>query len=338
MKRILFALVLSAVITTSAWPQTHFSTFGYTKPSLDRYGKPLPPRPYIAPDKPLGAGPYKAVMSEMAGLSQHVVYYPANLAALGDKKLPIVSWGNGGCVYMGNRFRDFLTQIASYGYVVISGGPMGAYWLESGPNGPNTTVAEQSARPQPAPAAAPVAAGDPTPKVTEAMMREAIDWAIKQNGDKASRLYGKLDTAHIAVMGQSCGGLYAETIGASDPRVTAVGIWNSGMFTGADKGILAKIHVPVILITGDDKLDIAHANGKDDYNYLNNAPVFYAWKTGGDHIGTYAEPDGGEAGKIAPAWLDWVFRNDATAAKMFVGADCTLCKDQAWHVSRKNIK
>ena len=42
-------------------------------------------------------------------------------------------WGNGSCLYAGNRYRSFLTELASHGYLVIAGGPMGAVELEVGP-------------------------------------------------------------------------------------------------------------------------------------------------------------------------------------------------------------
>src|SRR5207237_6094971 len=85
-------------------------------PALDRRGKPLPfgVQPYYKPDVPLGSGPFKAIMSQEDGLPEQVAYYPADLAALGAKKLPIVVWGNGACINAGNRFRQFLTEIASH--------------------------------------------------------------------------------------------------------------------------------------------------------------------------------------------------------------------------------
>ena len=49
------------------------------------------------------------------------------------KKLPIVVWGNGACINAGNRFRQFLTEIASHGYLVVSGGSMADKEFEVGP-------------------------------------------------------------------------------------------------------------------------------------------------------------------------------------------------------------
>ena len=43
-------------------------------------------------------------------------------------------------------------------------------------------------------------------------------------------------------------------------------------------------------------------------------------------------------GRIAVAVLLWQFKGDQHAAKMFVGADCTLCRDPKWHVSKKKME
>ena len=52
-------------------------------------------------------------------------------------------------------------------------------------------------------------------------------------------------------------------------------------------------------------------------------------------LGTYNQPNGGEFGKIAVAMLQSRLKNDREAAKMFVGADCGLCQDPQWHVSKE---
>jgi hypothetical protein len=69
-------------------------------PQMDSRGLPLPfgVQPYYKPDVPLGSGPYKAIMATEADLSAHVAYYPADLAQLGSKKMPVVIWGNGSCL------------------------------------------------------------------------------------------------------------------------------------------------------------------------------------------------------------------------------------------------
>ena len=33
--------------------------------------------------------------------------------------------------------------------------------------------------------------------------------------------------------------------------------------------------------------------------------------------------------------LEWQFKNDQEAAKMFIGANCGLCQDPQWHVGEE---
>jgi dienelactone hydrolase len=288
-----------------------------------------PPLPYVTPDTPFGTGAYKAVMEVDAGLPTHTVYRPKDLAALRGKKLPIIVWGNGACLNIGNRFRQFLTEIASHGYLAIAIGPIGPKEME--------------APPQPAPPAQPPAAAPRrAPATKAAQLIDAINWAIAENTRKGSAYLGKLDTRKIAVMGQSCGGVQA--IKASDdPRVTMTIAWNSGLLPSATPALedvskehLQKLHAPIAWFNGDPG-DVAYKNAKDDFERTNHVPALFAWRDGMGHNGTYREANGGELGQIAVAYLNWRLKGDKQAARMFVGADCGLCRDKNWHIFKKKI-
>ena len=84
----------------------------------------------------LGTGPYKAVMELAPGLPTHTLYRPADLRAVSGQ-LPIVAWGEGACANEGNRFRWFLSEIASHGYLILATGPIGApdkeIWRQNAP-------------------------------------------------------------------------------------------------------------------------------------------------------------------------------------------------------------
>ena len=177
-------------------------------PQMDSRGLPLPfgVQPYYKPDYPLGSGPYKAIMATENGLPAHVAYYPADLALLGNKKMPVVIWGNGSCLYAGNRYRQFLTEIASHGYLVITGGPMGPVELEVGPQSNPVTRAQGAAAAGPPQQNAANSPGAPAERVTVPLLKAAIDWAVKQNADSTSRFSNKLDLNRIVAMGHSCGG------------------------------------------------------------------------------------------------------------------------------------
>ena len=219
-------------------------------------------------------------MSREDGLPEQVVYAPADLTKLAGK-LPIVVWGNGACINAGNRFRQFLTEIASHGYLVISGGSMADKEFEVGPQ-ENPVRRETAAAPQSREGPPPPDPMNPPGRVTVPILKRAIDWALEQQAEATSRFYSKLDPAHIVVMGQSCGGGLAVQLALEDPRVSGLGVWNSGAGLGSGSSVnaipLDRIKGPVLIITGSEPLDIAFASGKNTFERLNHVPVFYGWR------------------------------------------------------------
>jgi hypothetical protein len=338
----LTAIALAAHSISAQAPLSPAPMLGLGK---DADGRPLPfgVPPYFAPETPLGSGPFKAIMTTDASLPEHVIYHPADLGAAG--KLPIVSWGNGACMHAGNRFRIFLTEIASHGFLVISAGRLEDPALEVGPQ--ENPVVRRPGDPPPPPAIAVDPNSARARRSTVDHMRQAIDWGVQQDTQASSKFRGRLDTSKIAVAGQSCGGGLSTQL-ASDPRVTTVGMFNSGTRLSATGGgnasdpaasqkLLDAIHTPILYVTGDAERDIAFAGAQDSFNYLSRVPVFWAWQEKLQHIGTYGAPAGGSLGRIAVAWFAWQLKGDKQMARMFEGADCTLCKEPTWHVSRKKI-
>ena len=178
------------------------------------------------------------------------------------------------------------------------------------------------------------------------MLIEAIDWAIKENGDRSSRFYNKIDTSKVAVMGQSCGGLQALAV-SHDPRVTTTVVMNSGALpadstspaigqTAGNKESLKRLHGPAAYIIGGPS-DVAYPNAEDDFARITTVPVFKANLNVG-HGGTYRQPGGGWFGEVAVAWLDYQLKGSGEAAKWFVGADCRLCTEPAWSVQKKGMR
>jgi len=267
------------------------------------------------------SGRYAAVMEMDRTLADHTVYRPADLSKVQDK-LPVVSFGNGGCINIGSAFKTLLGEIASHGYLAIATGPIG-------PEG-----------------------GKPFEQSKTESLVKAIDWAIAENARKGSPYYGRIDTTKIAVAGQSCGGLQAIAVGA-DPRVTTVLVLNSGIIRGgiptpdggtrqpagylpASDADLPKLHTPMLYLIGGEK-DQAHRGAEGDFEAIQKVSVFNA-NTPVGHGGTWTQPGGGAMGKVAIDWLNWRLKGDAAAAKTFNGDPCGLCKDTAWTVKRKNWK
>jgi dienelactone hydrolase len=334
----LAALAVLAASATAAFAQVPPAPV--LSKEVDADGRPVPfgRAPRLAPETPLGSGRFKAVMGTDAALPAHVLYYPANLKAAG--KLPVVAWGNGACINAGNRFRIFLTEIASHGYLVAANGVMANPELEVGPQ-ENPRIRAPGETPAPPPPPNPNAPQRAPGRTTPEQLIESIDWAVKANADRASPFYGRIDTSKVAVMGQSCGGVQTLNV-ASDPRITTLMIWNSGVGMipnnpSDPQKVLDSIHTPVAFIHGAQPLDIAYPASVANAQALTKVQVFQAWQDGMTHIGTYGAKDGGFFGKIAVAWLDWQLKGDRKAAKMFKGADCTLCTASSWHVTKKRI-
>ena len=237
----------------------------------------------VPANTPLGSGPFKAIMEADPGLPGHTVYRPQSLAGMFGQKLPIVVWGNGACVNAGNRFRWFLSEIASYGFLAVAVGPIGPSSVEAPPR--PAGVAERPPTPPTGP-----------PETRTAQLIEGLNWAIAENERPASPYYHRLDTAKIAIMGQSCGGVQAIEASA-DPRVTTSVIWNSGLFTepttmaggkAMTKDDLKLLHAPTAYISGDPQ-DVAYPNSNDDFERLNHIPVLRAYEKGVGHSGTYRD-------------------------------------------------
>ncbi len=262
-----------------------------------------------------GTGAYSAIMYTDSSLSSHTIFRPKDLSVFGDKnKLQIIAWGNGACANSPWEHINFLSEVASQGFLTIAIGPM----PQKGQRGGGRSISSQ--------------------------LIDAIDWAIVQNSDKASIFYNKIDISKIAVSGMSCGGLQTLEV-APDPRITTAIICNSGILGNAGSGMpgmpnlkkehLAKLHTPTLYLLGGET-DIAYKNGMDDFSRINHVPVFVANMDVG-HGGTYSQPHGGEFAKVATAWYKWQLKGDNDAGKLFSGNPCQLSKSAVWKVDKKNM-
>jgi len=263
-----------------------------------------------------GTGPYKAIMVDEPSLGAHTIFRPEDLSAFGKKNpLPVLVWGNGACTNSPWEHLNFLSEIASYGYMVVATG----FWPEEGSHyrGAMSTSDQQI---------------------------ESIDWVNTINAVKDSPYYNKIDTESIAIAGMSCGGL--QTLeNSAEPRAKCLMICNSGLFSdpsGAVPGMpmpakekLNEIQVPIMYLLGGET-DIAYGNGMDDFSRINHVPaVAVNYPVG--HGGTYAVEHGGEFAIVAKAWLDWQLKGDKEAATWFQGAACKVSTREGWTIDKKNI-
>jgi len=260
-----------------------------------------------------GQGPFKSIAAQDATLPDFTIYRPAELltSAGYDGTLPIIIFGNGGCVNTSAAHQRFLSEIASYGYVIIAIGPF-----------------QKSDDPRPMPFA--------TTSTESYKMFQALDWICAQAQKVDSEYYGVVDTQHIAAMGQSCGGAQALYL-SSDPRIKSVVMLNSGMGTttmsNASRANVLAVHCPIVYICGGEG-DMAYKNAEADFGIIKTQPVASLNLPVG-HNGTYSQEFGGEFARMARAWLDYVFKGYDQGEKIFKNKDLTGY--DGWTIQSKNF-
>jgi hypothetical protein len=256
-------------------------------------------------------GPYAVVSEAAFGAPGLHVYRPADLSAFPARDtLPVMAWGNGGCAIDSTRYGEFLSTIASHGFLVIS-----------------TVPVEGGAR-----------------TATSELLGTALDWADAEAQRAGSPLNGKIATNQMSVMGQSCGGFMSIELGA-DPRVGTIGVFNSGLQppdgppapgARATTDALVDLHGPVLFINGGE-VDFMLEPSKDNYGRIDGLPAFYGARDNAGHTATVFHPGGGEFANVASNWLRYIFKGDREAAKMFVGDDCSLCTNPNWDTMSKRL-
>jgi CubicO group peptidase (beta-lactamase class C family) len=264
-----------------------------------------------------GSGPYAAIVTEDTALPGMTIFRPGDLTPFStDCKLPILLWGNGACANTTYEHKNFLSEIASHGYVVLAIGLL----EEMNERGEKSRQPTQSKQ-----------------------MIAALDWILEQNKLAGSIYSGKMEASKVAAMGMSCGGLQAIEI-SDDPRITTTVVCNSGVLPtpsplrgmpALSKGDLKKYHGPVLYIIGGPS-DIAYRNAMDDFARVNHVPFVMASHDVG-HGGTYHLPRGGEFTRVALPWLDWHLKGKQEASKMFLSEDSELRRNPKWTIKVKNF-
>lgn len=246
------------------------------------------------------AGPYKTKSYGNGGPGgNYTIHQPDPLGPEGLKH-PILTWGNGGSTTPG--FYGMLPHLASHGFVVVAANTVPSIGAE-------------------------VALGKD--------MTAGMDWMIEQNAKPDSEYFGKLDTVNVAPFGYSMGGLATFTI-VGDPRwITTVHLSGGNMGEGPAR--LAKAHAPMFWECGEN--DIADGNCKTDFTNLTTQSVMYGMLKGADHLGILGGPAETNIRGAVTGWFRYYLMKDQDWKKMFVGADCTLCKDTAtWEIKKKNYE
>ena len=301
-----------------------------------------------------GTGPYKAIIVEDDELPGYSIFRPKELgpAASVEGPLPIILFGNGGCSHSSVGFYNYLTELASYGYVIISNG----VWTEGMPQQRPQQMPQQAPQqrpqqmpqqmqrpPQGAPAGGAPAMGAPANNPAQSAdaleILDKLDWFEAQNANPSSEYYRMVNPSCAVAMGQSCGGLQAIIMSTSgDERVKTTIALNSGTFGDqffvVEKAALDRLGGPIAYIIGGES-DIAYPQATDDFKKIDKVPVAIANLNVG-HGGTYREENGGTFADMALLWIEWQIRGRGDGEKVF--RYCQVPEELAgWTVHSKNF-
>jgi len=268
-----------------------------------------------------GAGSYLAMVTSNSAFPEFTIYRPARLDAAAKKtNIPLIVFANGNCNNNSVPYENYLNELASFGYYIVAVGP---YLFDS------TTAADDSQ-------AMSIADKD--------ILITAIDRVCEQVRNPQSDIYGLVDTTHVCVMGQGCGG-YQALIAASDPRVSTTLILNSGIGYLDDgesatvnfminQDVLAGVHSPILFIIGGEE-DPAYYPALDDYEQVANAFTVAASFPNGAK-GSFHEEFGGSYSMIVIQWLDWLMKDNSVSRGIFTGEEC-ICAYSLWELKQRNL-
>ena len=325
-----------------------------------------------------GTGPYKAVAIGDKSLPTHMIYRPENLKAYvaENGKIPVLLYANGACANNSLEMSRLLSEVASWGYLVLAIGPymdmpddafynqwkgvVRGWYPETKPvaimgNGERLTpyteaelaaqAAEREAAQKAAAAAAkknknkkPVVTVEPQFRTYARQLLEALDWLTDQNGNEESEYYHLIDLEKVAAMGQSCGG--AQVLGvAHDPRIKTCMIFNSGIGEMSMSGASKKSLANLhtpMLYINGGTADVAYNNANGDWGRIADCIPVVKISTLDGHHGTYYEAHAGAFAVVARMWMNWQLKGQVGDSALFMNDEYEKTFYPDWTFERKN--
>jgi Dipeptidyl aminopeptidases/acylaminoacyl-peptidases len=325
-----------------------------------------------------GTGPYKSVAIGDKSLPTHMIYRPENLKAYvaENGKIPVLLYANGACANNSLEMSRLLSEVASWGYIVLAIGPymdmpdeafynqwkgvVRGWYPETKPiaimgNGERLTpyteaelaaqAAEREAAQKAAAAAArknknkkPVVTVEPPFRTYARQLLEALDWLTDQNGNEESEYYHLIDLEKVAAMGQSCGG--AQVLGvAHDPRIKTCMIFNSGIGEMSMSGASKKSLANLhtpMLYINGGTADVAYNNANGDWGRIADCIPVVKISTLDGHHGTYYEAHAGAFAVVARMWMNWQLKGQVGDSALFMNDEYEKAFYPQWTFERKN--
>ncbi len=235
---------------------------------------------------------------------KYEVYYPKELESK-NKKYPVVVFVNGTGV-KGSKYKSLFKHLASWGFIVI-GNEEEESW--------NGIASEKS-----------------------------LAFILKENENKDSKFYNKIDIDNIGVSGHSQGGAGVFTTITehehSNMYKTAVALSP----TNEEQAIslnwhydLSKINIPIMILAGtkgdfETKLVLPFDKMQDMYSKI-NSPKLMARRTDAEHGDMLYVCDG-----YVTAWFMWQLQDDEEASKAFIGDNPELLNNKLYQDQKINLE
>ena len=324
-----------------------------------------------------GTGPWKSVAVADKTLPTHTIYRPKDLKGYVEQngKIPVLLYANGACANNNLEMSRLLSEVASWGYLVLAIGPYEdmpddafyAQWkgvvrgwypetkeVAVMGNGERLTpyteaelaerAAQQEAERKAAEAAAKKnrgkkkAAPEPAPFRTYArQLLEAMDWITDQSANAESEYYHLVDLDKVAAMGQSCGGAQVLAV-AHDPRIKTCLIFNSGIGEMSMSGASKESLANLhqpMLYLNGGTADVAYENANGDWKRIKDLPVVKISTLDGHH-GTYYEKHAGRYAVACRLWLNWQLKGQLGDSALFLNDEFGRAFCPDWTFDRKN--
>jgi dienelactone hydrolase len=267
--------------------------------------------------QPASAADPAVTKESPANLPGYNVYRPAKMK---HRAMPVIAWGNGGCVRSDASWTNLYERWVREGYFVIT--------ITQPPGAAPLTMANAMA---------------PGARYTADDQAAAINWAVKENATRGSPYYHRLDPRRIVAAGNSCGGITSLTLASRQINLKSVFVLSGssigpGQKVEASQAIMSKVTVPVMFIVGGEE-DIARVPANMDYDQLPaGGAAMVVMRSSGDHrtVSTDAAIQR-DAGEISVNWFKATLYNDRAARKTLATTLCAGCDLKIWTVKSKNM-
>lgn len=199
---------------------------------------------------------------------------------------PVITWGNG-TFSSPSVYFELLDHLASHGFIVIASN---SGFVGSGQE-----------------------------------MLEGVDWALAQNDEPTSPLFGVVDVEAVGATGHSQGGGGAINAG-TDPRISCTAPIQP------IPGDVANLQGPTLVLSGTADVIVPPGGVLTGIFLPATVAKVFALRDGGTHFDPIGDGDGYRG--YVTAWFKACLGGNPAAALAFT-APCTLCNNPEWIVLRQ---